>query len=247
MRLIVTRPRRDSDELAASLRAGGHTVIVEPLLEIVPRPVTLPALGAYQGLLVTSANGIRCLAAPGLEPACLDLPVYAVGDASGNAARDAGFANVKSASGDLEALTELVCRCVDPAAGPLAYPTGSKVAGDLKGQLEGRGYAVDRHVLYDAVTADGLAPGTLADLQAGNVDGVLLFSPRTAAVWADVVTRSGLMVTAVAITSFCLSQAVADRLHAGFSTAAGRAVTPGSLRIAATPDMEAMLALVNQK
>ncbi len=238
MRLVVTRPSGDSEELATVLRHDGHDVIVEPLLEIVPRETTRPILSRYQGLLVTSANGMRYLAVDGVGPGCLGLPVYAVGDASRDAARQAGFSNVESAAGDLAALVALVRERVDPESGPLLYPTGSKVAGDLRAMLGTHGYAVERAVLYDAVPVDRLKTATAQALERGGVDGVLLFSPRTAAIWTDLVCRSGLAAAAAALNAFCLSRAVAEKVHDGLSG------HDANVQTSRTPDLAGMLALL---
>ena len=61
MHVILTRPRPDSERLAARLRAGGDHVHVEPMLEIVGTGA-VPALDGMQAVLVTSANGVRYLA-----------------------------------------------------------------------------------------------------------------------------------------------------------------------------------------
>ncbi len=241
MHLIVTRPRGDSEELARLLRDQGHTVVIEPLLEIVPRDTSLPDPDRFQGLLVTSANGVRCLGSCDPAPGFYTLPVFAVGDASREAALEAGFSNVKSASGDLGALADLVSHTVDPARGPLLYPTGSKIAGDLKGLLESRGYAVERAVLYDAVARERLEAGTIEALAEHRVDGVLLFSPRTATILSDLMAKADLAAAAAAITFFCLSRPVADRLSEGLS---GRQV---SVQTSDTPDLAGMLTLTGPR
>ncbi len=57
------------------------------------------ALDGAQAILATSANGVRALAR---RSRARDLPVFAVGPQTAEAAREAGFANVKSADGDAE-------------------------------------------------------------------------------------------------------------------------------------------------
>src|SRR2546423_14567502 len=63
MRLLLTRPRDDAEPVADSLRSRGHEPFIAPLMEIrlLPGP-KIPLTGA-QGLIATSANGIRALAA----------------------------------------------------------------------------------------------------------------------------------------------------------------------------------------
>ena len=85
MHVMLTRPRSDSEKLATQLRAGGDNVHVEPMLEIVATGASL-SLDGLQAILVTSANGVRCLAeATGQR----HMPLYAVGDATARRAEKA--------------------------------------------------------------------------------------------------------------------------------------------------------------
>jgi uroporphyrinogen-III synthase len=81
MRVMLTRPRADSERLAKDLQARGNEVVQEPMLQIVPIG-PLPALDGVDTLIATSANSIRTFAA--LSPR-RDLRVYAVGDATARA------------------------------------------------------------------------------------------------------------------------------------------------------------------
>ncbi|MEK9723834.1 MAG: uroporphyrinogen-III synthase, partial [Rhodospirillaceae bacterium] len=88
MHLLLTRPRSDSEALAATLAARGVATTVAPLLDIaIPDGPPLDLTGV-QGLLMTSANGVRAFAA---REARRDLLVFAVGEATGAEARAAGF------------------------------------------------------------------------------------------------------------------------------------------------------------
>lgn len=210
MRLLVTRSREDAAPLAERLRRLGAEPVLEPLLFI--DDVDGPALDldGVQALLVTSANGVRAFAR---RDDGRSLAVYAVGDASARAARDAGFIHVESASGDVDALALVVAQKLDPGAGSLLHVAGSKVAGDLKGMLEKHGFDYRRQVLYEARKADRLSSETTQALGNGEVDGVLFFSPRTAAVFAALAAGAGLGDACREVTALCLSPAVAARIE----------------------------------
>ena len=62
MKVLVTRPEADAAPIAAELAARGHTVMIEPLLTIVPKPDAVVDLSDVQALALTSANGARVLA-----------------------------------------------------------------------------------------------------------------------------------------------------------------------------------------
>ena len=211
MRALVTRPRDDSQVIAALLRQRGLEVVIEPLLEIVPLDGAALDLDGVQGILATSANGIRALARRAADRA---LPVWAVGDASARVARELGYAQVESAGGDVASLAELVKARVDPAAGILLHAAAAKLAGDLGGGLAASGYAVRREILYEARQAGALSEPLLAELRADGLDLALFFSPRTAATFARLATAAGIGPHCRRVTAFALSPAVAGELAA---------------------------------
>ncbi|MGE5506262.1 MAG: uroporphyrinogen-III synthase [Actinomycetota bacterium] len=209
MRAVVTRPREDAEAVARELSRRGLEVMVEPLLDIVPVDgAVADAIGA-QGILVTSANGIRALAR--LLPD-RSLPVWAVGDASARVARELGYRTVESAGGDVDDLARLVRSRCDPARGALLHAAGTAVAGDLAGWLAGDGFEVRRLVLYQAVTAERLTPELAAELAAGSIDLALFFSPRTAATFARLVRAAGLADALSRVAAYGLSANVAREL-----------------------------------
>ncbi len=238
MRLLVTRPLVDAHGTVLALEALGHTVSLEPLLRIDPLSEAAIADKPYQAVLVTSANAVRALAHRPEAARLSDTHVLAVGAASGRAAMAAGFTRVENAAGDLTALSALVGKRCNPGAGPLLYAAGRVVSGDLKGLLEAQGYEVDRAVLYDAVEVDALSPETVARLRDGGIDGVLLYSPRSARIWNRVVEQAALRENTTSLAHFCLSQAVADALRGapGWSDAA--------IRVASEPNEQTLVDLI---
>ncbi len=161
------------------------------------------------------------------------LPVFAVGDATAAAARDAGFADVASAGGAVGDLAALVAARGDPAAGALLHVAGSAVAGDLAGLLEAEGFTVRRVVLYSATPAEALDPDVRTALAAGAVHAVLFFSPRSAATFASVARAAGLAEACARVRLLALSGAVVE--------AAG-ALSWGGVTVAAEPTQTALLA-----
>ena len=208
MRVLITRPWEDAEPLAAALRTHGVDSVVAPLLNV--RYLAGPALDlqGVQVLLATSANGVRAFAARQPDR---NLPVYAVGDATARTARAEGFAEVEVASGDVAALAELVRDRLDPAAGTLIHAAGTKVAGDLAGMLGEGGFDYRRAVLYEALTAERLPPVAVQGIRDRSLDGVVMYSPRTAATFVKLVQKAELDNNCHAQHAFCLSQAVADR------------------------------------
>jgi uroporphyrinogen-III synthase len=206
MRLLLTRPADDAEPLARLLEARGVETLVEPLLSIRYFDGPPPDLAGVQAVLATSANGVRAFAR---RTDSRDVPVLAVGEATAKVALGAGFRAVESAGGDVRALALLAKRRFDPTRGALLHVAGSDVAGDLAGLLEQAGFACRRVVLYEARQADRLSAEAAAAIGGGTLDGVLLFSPRTAEAFVRLARGAGLADACGRLAAFCLSPAVA--------------------------------------
>jgi uroporphyrinogen-III synthase len=232
MRILITRPIEDAKPLADALEERGIEVLIEPLLEIRHLADAEIDLDGVQALLFTSANGVRAFAA--LSPR-RDVKVFTVGDGSADAARQAGFSNVESAKGDVEALAALVVDRLKAGDGILFHAAGTVTAGDLKTRLEGLGYQVRRAQLYEARIATTLSTETRANLTLGGVDAILMFSPRTAGTFAQLWRDAG-SPSLGRIQALCLSAAVAREVgNLGWA----------GVEIADRPDLPSMLALVD--
>ncbi|WP_445681009.1 uroporphyrinogen-III synthase [Radicibacter daui] len=220
-RVLVTRPLEDAAPLAAWLEAAGHEAVLAPLLEIRPLADATIDLAGVQAVLVTSANGIRALAALTDRR---DLPVLAVGAGSAAEATGLGFGAVESAGGDVSALAALVQQRLDPTAGALFHPAASVRAGDLAALLEPRGFQMRRQVLYEAVQATRFPEVVLEDLRTKRLDAATFFSPRTAQSFVRLTELYRIEDCCRALTAYCLSPAVAAALRglgwAGVVTAA---------------------------
>lgn len=59
MKILLTRPQGRNEELAEALRAVGHEVVCEPLIEVEPLGDDPIELGGYDWVLVTSVAGAR--------------------------------------------------------------------------------------------------------------------------------------------------------------------------------------------
>lgn len=226
MKLIVTRPEEEAGPLLAKLAALGHQAIALPLLKIIPRPDIRIPKRDYQAICVTSANAIRALGEPGPLAA---VPMLTVGPQSLRAAREAGFAKSEAHGGDVRGLAVFITRNFDPARGPILYLSGAETSGNLAGALGKAGFDVIRLMLYDAVA---LAHAALPSLR--DHDGVLLYSPRSARVWAALVVKAGQASAARTLAHYCLSPNVAAALPPSWPTT-----------VAEKPEEAAMLALLD--
>ena len=87
--MLVLRPEPGASATVNRARAAGFEATAVPLFEIEPVAWQAPDPGGFDALLLTSANAVR-FGGAGLED-LRPLPVYAVGEATAKAAREAGF------------------------------------------------------------------------------------------------------------------------------------------------------------
>ncbi len=232
MRLLITRPLEDAQTFALLLRAEGHDPIVAPMMEVRFHQGPQIPLKAYQAILVTSANGVRALAK---RTDKRDIPVYAVGPQTAEAAQNAGFATVRNAEGDAIALADAVTGWTTPDAGALLHAAGAETAGRLRQNLQARGFTVESPVLYDAVPVTSLPEAAVNSLADGTLDGVLLFSPRSAKTFTGLVAESKLDQACARLTAYCISAATVSALGT---------MAFDHVAVAGEPNQNAMLALL---
>ncbi|MDA0239379.1 MAG: uroporphyrinogen-III synthase, partial [Proteobacteria bacterium] len=207
MRVLVTRPEADSGALLNELQTLGVEGVLEPLLSVENRAPPPIEFSEFQAILLTSANGARAMA--GIEGG-RNLPVYAVGEATAAAAREAGFETVDVAGGDVDALFQRIKERIDAKAGALLHPAGTTVAGDLAADLVEDGYDYRRVNLYDAVAASKLSRSTVQAIKKGEISGVVLYSPRTAEVFVSLIRKARLIRAVKGLTAYCLSPTVTE-------------------------------------
>jgi uroporphyrinogen-III synthase len=232
VRLLVTRPEPDGARTGSALRARGHAVLLAPLLRVEAVDAAIADV-PYGGVVMTSANAARAIASHSRHAALAALPVFAVGRRSAEAARAAGFRDVRCADGDRDDLVALIREEYRAPSGQLLYLAGEDRAGEL--ELAGSGVEVVTAVVYRAVTAEKFPDAVTAALAPGALDGVLHFSRRSAEAYLACARRASLLAPALAPVQYCLSAAVAAPL-----AAAGAA----AVRIAPRPDEAALLELV---
>jgi uroporphyrinogen-III synthase len=209
MRVLVTRPAEDGAAFGKALSERGVDHLLAPMMAVRFMDDVALDLRGVQAVLVTSANGARALAR--LTPR-RDLELMAVGPATAEAARQAGFASVETAGGDVERLAERAAATYRPADGRLLHIAGSVVAGDLHGLLSDAGLTVDRVVAYGAEAARRLPEPVAGALSSGTLDGVVFFSARTAKLFVKLALEAGLSDRLSGLAAFCLSRAVSEAL-----------------------------------
>lgn len=241
MHVLVTRPQPEADATALALREMDVLVTVAPMLQIVPTapPEQEPRVDDVQAVVLTSANAARALIQRPLGAHLMerDLPVFAVGESTARAARDAGFGRVVSADGDVDKLAAVIDGRVEPGRGAILYPCGEHTARDLGALLSPLDLELRPVVVYAAKPEAYLPRAVEQGLRERRFDLVLFYSPRTAGIFVDLLETYGISDRVDCATALCLSQAVAGR---------AQALRWAAIEVAAQPDQPAMLATIRQ-
>ncbi len=225
----MTRPEPGGAETAARLVALGWQPLLAPALVLAPRPFALPPC---QAVLVTSRAAARAL-----PPS--ELPLLAVGEATAEAARQAGWTRAEAAEGTAADLARLAATRCDPARGPLLLAVGQGYALDLAADLRARGFQVLRRIAYAARPATRLPDDVLRSLAAAGVARILFHSPRSAGCAITLFREAGQTEAIARMTALAISPRVAEAARLALAPRTWR-----SLRVAARPTEEALLALL---
>lgn len=233
MAVLVTRPHPDDEATAAALRARGFEVLLAPMLRFEPVAFQDDLDARYGAVVVTSANALRDIELKGHR--LLELPLFAVGEHTADAARGAGFTHVMSASSDAAALRDLVLAKVKAKelkkAATLLYLAGADLARDLAGELGESGLRVVTHTTYRMVPVANLPRAVCEAFAANRIEAVLHYSRRSARAFLDAARTAGVEISALSIPQCCISASVAAVVRDAGAT---------QVMVAATPDENAL-------
>jgi len=248
MRVLVTRPEPGGQRTAERLAGMGHDPVRMPLFETVVTATIddLPPVEEIGGLIATSARAFAMVPKDGVPGTGLgEVPVHAVGRATAQAARDAGFLHVDDAGGTAEALSEALIRPRQQdstgreATGPkvrrgvLVYLAGVPRTPVIEMALEAHepGFRVIdcykmKEISYstDILKTDFLSPPP---------DAVLLYSANAARRFSALVDAANLAGRLDSTRFLCLSPAIAGQLR---KTWQDRSI------VAARPEEDSLLA-----
>ncbi|QWG23625.1 uroporphyrinogen-III synthase [Bradyrhizobium sediminis] len=235
MAVLVTRPHPDDATTAASLRGRGYEVLQAPVLRFEPVAFHDDMDARYSAVIVTSASAVRGIDHHLKGHRLLELPLFAVGERTADAARRAGFTHVISANGDAAGLRDLVRARVKAKelkkASTLLYLAGADLARDLAGELGESGLRVVTWTTYRMVPVGSL-PREVCDAFAANrIEAVLHYSRRSARAFLDAARADGVEISALSIVQCCISAAVASVVREAGAT---------QVVVAATPDEDAL-------
>ena len=211
MRVLIVRAEPGASATAARALARGFEPIIAPLFEIsdVEWPPADP--NAYDAVMMTSAHAARLGGM--LLPAYWHLPLFAVGAATAQAAREAGFTSIHTGTGNVDALLEDLR---DHGVGRILHLAGEDHRVPDTGWLR-----IERRVVYAARPIQ--PPPLLPDAPI-----ILIHSPRNGARLAELIGPEERATRAL----IAISAAAADAAGSGWA----------DVRIASAPKDDEVLA-----
>lgn len=235
-RVLVTRPEPGASRTARQLLAAGFQPVLLPLTDTVALPVDGGAVpDDAVAVAITSANAVRH-APKELIAALAALPCHAVGERTAKAAREAGFLWVGEGQGSAEVLADSLAG--DLLGKTIVYLCGRVRFPAFEQRLAAAGVQVHAVETYDTPAVGYSDEAILERLSGQPVDAVLLYSAKAAAAVQVLASRPALQGLFEKTWFFALSARIAAPLD-----------DPASerTRIAAQPDEEALLALLQER
>jgi uroporphyrinogen-III synthase len=215
--VLVTRPEPDNETTATALRAKGLEVLLSPMLRFETVAFEIDPDARHGAVVVTSANAVHALAGHPAQKSLLPLPLFAVGERTAEAARQAGFQTVTAAGGDAASLRDLMTkggRAKSVAkTKPLLYLAGADLSRDLAGELREHGFEVVTATSYRMAPVADLSRAACDAFAAHRIAAVLHYSRRSARAFLDAARAGGVEISALAVPQCCLSDAVAAILR----------------------------------
>lgn len=203
-KLLLTRPEGQNEEWQELLSERGLESITSPLLHIEHIADQSPVDNgdSYQAMIITSKQSLKS------ANSFKKLTLFVVGEQLAIEANKLGFANIGHIAPTAEALASFLS--AQTFERPLLYLAGAITRVDIPALLAPYGIAVEMRIVYDAKASDCLSPKALEAIRNDALDGVLLFSVRSAEVFHSLARRADLQKHVSRLSAFCLSQEIAD-------------------------------------
>ena len=180
--VLITRPEIDAKSTAIAVQEKGYEVFCQSFLEVIYHDDLISDLEKYSALIFTSINGVRAYVQ---NIQNRDLPVFTVGDRTQAEVRQAGFKQVKSASGNVDNLIKLLSE--EASKKPYLYVRGEYVTRAIKEALPN--VRIEEKILYHTEIKEEIDTECVDLIRGGGFSDALFFSKRTAQAFVITITH----------------------------------------------------------
>ena len=148
MNIILTRPLNDIENLMQELFNLGHKIMHIPTLKIKSANMETINIKDFNALVFTSSNAVKNLSVDGEKK---NIKCFCVGSVTEKIARLNGFTQTISASGNVNALKNLIINSKELKRNDkLAYICGDQITLELDKELDREGFKVKKGE-YDGI------------------------------------------------------------------------------------------------
>ncbi len=190
LNLLITRPQQQAEQTAALLKTRGFTPIIEPMLKVELLETPLPQEN-FDAIILTSSNAIPILTTKWPASTMRKIPVLATGESTRDQARFAGFHNCDCVQGSALELSEQVPSWMQKhhlsQSAKLLYPCAETRAHDLTIILAAQKIECHPWPTYRTIAATEFTKKSRLKLEIGKIDGVLVYSKRSAQTFLNLI------------------------------------------------------------
>ena len=208
MNIILTRPLNDIENLMQDLFNLGHKIMHIPTLKIKNANLETINIENYNALIFTSSNAVKNLNVKGEKK---NIKCFCVGSVTEKIARLSGFTNTISASGNVNALKNLIVNSKElQKSDNLAYICGDQITLELDKELKKEGLKVKKFINYFSEKISSLNEANIDLIKKYPPDVIFVYSLRSAESFNSIVANYSLAPMMTQSVVMCISKKIVD-------------------------------------
>jgi len=197
--ILLTRPHKDSCELAELLKKDGFSAFIEPLFSVKKIALNKKSDSKTSAAIITSANACEAVIDFGFNK---NIKIFSVGKKTTQKLFDAGFNNITtSPQNSAKSLKDLIEK---EKHDKILYFHGSVITLDFAKELKN----VEKILAYETFPTKNFSPEFLKISQEKSFDQVLLFSQNSAQTFCKLASKHNLLEYFAASQILCLSEKI---------------------------------------
>ena len=208
MNIILTRPLNDTENLMQELFNLGHKIIHIPTLKIKSANLEKIDIENFNALVFTSSNAVKNLSVKGEKE---NIKCFCVGSVTEKIARLSGFTKTISASGNVNALKNLILNSNELKKNDkLAYICGDQITLELDKELEREGFRVKKFINYFSEKITSLNDANIDLIKKYPPNVIFVYSLRSAESFNSIVANYSLAPMMTQSIVMCISKKIVD-------------------------------------
>jgi uroporphyrinogen-III synthase len=208
MNIILTRPLNDTENLMQELFNLGHKIMHIPTLKIKNANLEKINIEDYNALVFTSSNAVRNLKVNGEKK---NIKCFCVGSVTEKVARLSGFTKTISASGNVNALKNLIINSKELKKNDrLAYICGDQITLELDKELGREGFKVKKIVNYFSEKITSLNDANIDLIKKYPPNVIFVYSLRSAESFNSIVANYSLAPMMTQSVVMCISKKIVE-------------------------------------